>query len=113
MDHWNMCQKHGDSEILRALMLCNNQLFPGECPSVRSLRNHFDLMLQKKPNEDELADFISTVGEMAFAQYTLSHLRYQWRPSRLTGPQFGEWELHEEFCAKLTDICRDQNERSL
>lgn len=113
-DHWTLCQKHGDSEVLKSLMLgcscSSSRLFLGEFPSVRSLRNHFDLMLQKNPSENELTDFLSAVGEMAFVQYILSHLRYQWRPSRSTGPQFGEWKLHEEFCAKLTKICRGQPE---
>jgi len=78
---------------------------------VEGLGTHFELMRQKNPNEDDLRDFLNTVGEMAFVQHVLSQIRYQWRPSDGSGPQIGEWKLHEEFCKKMKEVAADEVDR--
>ena len=78
---------------------------------VKGLDTHFELMLQKNPTGQELEDFLDTVAELAFVQNILSQIRYQWRPSDGSGPQGGEWKLHQEFCQKMADVAAAEIQR--
>jgi hypothetical protein len=71
----------------------------------RGLGLHFDLMVQRNPKV-HLEEFLDTVGEMAFVHCILSNLRYQWRPSNSSGPQYGEWKLHNAYHLAMAKVAQ-------
>lgn len=69
-----------------------------------ALGTHFRLAGEAKPEGADLEEFLDTVGEMAFVQHILGYIRYQWAPASVNGPQFGEWEAHQQFHEELAEI---------
>lgn len=65
---------------------------------------HFQLMAMRKPIPSQRREFLNTVAELAFIQQVLSRVRYQWRPSDGSGPQFGDWAMHHNVLNRLTEI---------
>lgn len=70
---------------------------------ITGLGSHFEIALKKGPTGEELERFLDSVAEMAFVQFILGNLRFQWRSGTICGPQCGEWALHKEFLTKLAD----------
>jgi hypothetical protein len=58
-------------------------------------------MLKQTLTEEEVTDYLNSMGELALIQSVLSEVRYIWHPSSYKGPQCGEWEAHRKFLGKL------------
>jgi hypothetical protein len=71
------------------------------------LATHWDLLAKKGPLTRE---FVRTAAEFAFIQRILGVTRYWWRPSYSVGPQFGEWERHEELHTALAKVIHPKAE---
>jgi len=82
-------------------------------PFTVGLGKHFALMFtrRKSISEDEWDGFIQTAAEMAHVQACLGFLRYQWRPGSSSGPQGGEWRMHQDFHKKMSKLSKQEAER--
>jgi hypothetical protein len=69
--------------------------------SCAGLNTHWQLMLKQTLTEEEVTDYLNSMGELALIQSVLSEVRYIWHPSSYKGPQCGEWEAHRKFLGKL------------
>jgi len=69
--------------------------------SCAGLNTHWQLMLKQTLTEEEVTDYLNSMGELAIIQSVLSEVRYLWHPSSYKGPQCGEWEAHRSFLGKL------------
>lgn len=77
-------------------------------PFTIGLASHFNIMMGK----DEVPEgFFKTVAEFAFINSVLAQTRYQWRTSSSAGPQFGEWEKHENLLKSLADLAHKHAEK--
>jgi hypothetical protein len=77
-------------------------------PFTVGLGTHFGLMMEK---EEVPEGFFKTVAEFAFINSILAQTRYQWRTSSSAGPQFGEWERHENLLKSLADVAHKHAEK--
>jgi len=71
------------------------------------LATHWELLAAKGPLKRE---FVRMAAEFAFIQRILGNTRYWWRPSYSVGPQFGEWERHNELHTALAKVIRPKAE---
>lgn len=82
-------------------MLPGAWVFKDVIPFTVGLGTHIDMMFQKGACTD---DFLDSIAEFAFIQDALMYVRYYWRPSYSTGPQFGEWDRHSEIFKKFLQV---------
>lgn len=69
--------------------------------SFRLVRNRREEM-----TADEIEGFLDTVAEYIHISDVLAVTRYTWRPSYPCGPQFGEWQTHEQVLGTFSEIAR-------
>ncbi len=78
-------------------------------PFTVGLGTHWDLMWDRKPDEQEQKSFLSTVAEFAYIQSLLGSLRFQWAPGTSTGPQSGDWEAHVTYHEMMLSLSKQQD----
>lgn len=59
-------------------------------------------------SEETTKAFLQSAAELHHVEVVLLLTRYQWRPSYTSGPQYGEWGLHEQVTSAFHRIAAEQ-----
>jgi hypothetical protein len=70
------------------------------------LKNAWADALDQDPAGDDLKDLLDGAAETLFVQSLLADVRFQWFPYSTSGPQFGEWRLHEKILSTYAGIAK-------
>ncbi len=89
-------------------------LYKEEVPFTVDIATHWKIFLDNKLKIDdqELELFFNSVSEMILIKNELFHLRYMWRPSTISGVQFGEYDKHLEFFSQMFNIAETLYEKN-
>lgn len=81
-------------------------------PGMIGLGTAFFVAVQEAKNlsQTDIDQFLDGAAEMYFIQIVLATTRYQWRPSHSSGPQSGDWPLHEKVLEAFTSIAKLKRE---
>lgn len=93
--HWDL--ENIAREEIFAFLLAKDMI-----PSSIGLATH-SRMLINSGHADE--DFAALAAEFSFIWKILMNVRYVWRPSDTSGPQFGEYKIHLSFLRALSKTC--------
>lgn len=109
------CLKTNENNFLtfiRFIEKDNNVCYLAEnvIPFTIGLSTSWCLMVGKFVNneltEEQINNWLNTVAEFILIHNVLMPVRYYWRPSYSCGPQFGEWDKHENLLNGFIKIAK-------